>query len=562
MLSNLLLKIALLCSLVFVGHNKTIILSGQTPTQQVWNATSNLWNISSGPIRLNQTLIIPKDVHLTIDDLKFEFGPKGKIVVQPRAKLTLNNTILTGDPICQTMWHGIRVLGPGYGTVSTNSNAGQLIVSGTWVEDAVIGVAGMRLYDDNISIEQVRNDVVVELGTLTSNVNTAIHPDTLIESHSLGAIFDNALAKSTAGGIIRIDQNAPSGTQQSRFFNCFHGINLSWNNDAFFNNRIDILNTLFSSSGNLNAPFDDFSRTEIGLAAYSGNNIELNANTFQNVRYGIHLTESNQLNILGNDFTNCSIGISLRNYDANLNGNIPYNHLVTNSFSSCFIGVQTERYSFSASGNTFNNIGETHSTNMLVKASQFNIWQGNGSGIGNELNNAQHGIWLIDNTPQTSAIDKNSWLYIDRTLSTANPDSTNSVIQGNVFDETNYSIHALNNNTAVQMTCNHFCDYDAAIYIEGPTNSIVLADQGLCDDESTLPPGNIFAETPNTNANAFPQAIFIENNNGFTYYVEAPDPFGDLLIGNISSNISSTIENCQGSVTSEYCGNQSNPNCN
>ncbi|MBK8474574.1 MAG: hypothetical protein IPL33_21700 [Sphingobacteriales bacterium] len=71
---------------------------------------------------------MPTTPIVTIDGLYFEFGSKGRIQVlctnQHGGKLTLDNCVLNGDPICQTMWQGIRVQGPGQGIARVNTPAG------------------------------------------------------------------------------------------------------------------------------------------------------------------------------------------------------------------------------------------------------------------------------------------------------------------------------------------------------------------------------------------------------------------------------------------------------
>ena len=80
----------------------------------VWDNNNNPWTgtqtTAAGAIRLNEDLVIPSSVDLTINDMNFEFGPIGRIIVSSGASLTLNNCVIGGDPFCESMWQGIRVL--------------------------------------------------------------------------------------------------------------------------------------------------------------------------------------------------------------------------------------------------------------------------------------------------------------------------------------------------------------------------------------------------------------------------------------------------------------------
>ena len=552
MLSHLLLKIALICSLVFVGHNKTIILSGQTPTRQVWNAKSNPWNKST--IRLNETLSIPKDVYLTIDSLRFEFGPKGKIIVHPRAKLTLNNCVLIGDPICETMWHGIRVLGPGYGTVSTASNAGVLKTEKTWIKHAVFGVANMSLEGDTTHVEEVTN----EFGPAFSN---DLFPNNLLptgyeldmELNTWSSTF--ITEPSNSGGLIEIDT--------SYFVDCFYGVYHNWTakNQS---DSLKITRSVFKTeSSNLRYPFDSYTQTEAAIHSYKARNIYVSDCRFENVKHSTWSIESAYQKYEYNVFDNCYSGLNFNSMAQNLDTiNSKHNYIEHNTFNHCQVGLTSRFNVLKITGNDFNvatvdTSDFVSSIGIMLNSSFFDVTGDN------RIKSSVYGIALINNKEQ---VPPDNWLIDLRDPEIV--DSVNNMIYANKIRNVQSAVIAvkdITNNTAVQIWCNQFSLYDkAGIYVHNMNgnlfNNVVLADQGECEDEFSNIPGNVFGDTPGNNT--FPYAIYLDAfASGFRYYYKKPGPplfSGDALYDNITSNDASVVIECNlVSPSSGYCGNNS-----
>jgi hypothetical protein len=63
------------------------------------------------PILVQGILTIPTGYDITFSDLGMQFGPNGKIIVEPGASLTLLNAQLSGLKACNNMWQGIEVWG-------------------------------------------------------------------------------------------------------------------------------------------------------------------------------------------------------------------------------------------------------------------------------------------------------------------------------------------------------------------------------------------------------------------------------------------------------------------
>ncbi len=119
------------------------------------------------PIRVNGTISIVALVTVNMQNLFFEFGPDGQIVIEPTATMNITGSTLSGDPICQTMWQGIRVIGSGYGVIPNNAtNAGLLDIRNSSILHALIGAANIRLPVFNLNT----------IATITDSGGSSVHP--------------------------------------------------------------------------------------------------------------------------------------------------------------------------------------------------------------------------------------------------------------------------------------------------------------------------------------------------------------------------------------------------
>ncbi|NOX47098.1 MAG: T9SS type A sorting domain-containing protein [Chlorobi bacterium] len=74
-----------------------------------------------------------------------QFGPDAKIIIEPTATLTIDNSTLTGHPDCPVMWKGVEVWGNENESQYINPNdgiqhQGKLIINDGVIENAVIAV--------------------------------------------------------------------------------------------------------------------------------------------------------------------------------------------------------------------------------------------------------------------------------------------------------------------------------------------------------------------------------------------------------------------------------------
>jgi hypothetical protein len=194
---------------------------GNSGTITTWADVSNPWN--------SNTVYINDDINIygkLIINMTLRFGPNGRIVVHPGGVLTLQNAQLSGDDRCSTMWHGIRVLGPGinqkrvYGNdISAPNNFGYLKVeNNVLISDAVVAIAA--------------NDLPkFDMTHIVANINNYIQEDenqlTTLPAVNLNDMYYTPLAISTAGGVVEFGNtgvNTDPSSMTTRIFNCFDGV--------------------------------------------------------------------------------------------------------------------------------------------------------------------------------------------------------------------------------------------------------------------------------------------------------------------------------------------------
>jgi hypothetical protein len=423
-----------------------------------WTQSNNELNTifgSSASININADLIIPSGKNITMNNIQLNFGPKGRIIVQRNASLTLdNNTKLYGT--C-TMWQGIRVLGPGYGINRSTGNYGKLrIVNNADVEiaQAIIGIAAMRT-----PLLDVYN-MAVQL--------TNLSPCTAINDLACQNIFPIVLQAATNAGVSTA--GGAVVTESGDFVNCFQGINLSfYNNSALIGTTpTTIQNSTFAGSATapLPFPFNSISpalSSETGIYAEKYSRLStLNNCIFARIKYGIQAFNTNSWNISTNTFESCSVGASIANQPFSLNST----SLSANDFNICTIAIQ-------ALGGSIRT-----KTNQIT-----------GLGIGN----SSFGIAAV----QTRFSINND--YIDQTsaaLLLLNNSQNANIAQECVMTNNNIGAWMAGNNGISQLRCNQFITQDIPILtmddIELGING-AISDQGFCfGEESDTPADNVF----------------------------------------------------------------------
>ena len=519
-----------------------------------WSYDSNPWNISSGPIRLNNIFYIPTDKHLYINNMNFEMGPNAKIVIAPGALLDLNGCIITGDPICETMWHGIRVLGPGVGVTADATNAGQLFMDGGRIEDAVIGGAATQIYSFFTTLEDVFNDVVSHLGSCATplqNIFSSTLPNDGIKKQNLSNVFTGTLARQNAGGRIELN-NHPV------FHNCFQGINLSWHQSFNgFTSKIEgasFTSNSIASGNTLRYPFDNLSQTNSGITAIENQGLEIKNCSFENLSNGVYLIDGTHQNVHHNTVTSCLAGISLVSYKDNTcytPTTTARNYINNNTISDFDNGIELYNHEAIIQDNfIFNPSIELllQQTGIAVGGSKFDI-------VNNKVKSCAFGIFLIDNDAVSSS-NNNNWIINERDF---NSDGMSSYLYNNKIRDIVNGLHIVNDNTAIQTACNQFSNYwHSGINLFATEEINVLANQGDCNDDLG-PPGNVFVPNP-MSSNFY--AIVSENNKvlPFKYFVvdpnSNPEGNGDIPFQNITCNNDDIVKinPCTNNPGPSYCG--------
>ncbi len=71
---------------------------------------NNQFGNTNGDVIIENTFTVPSGVICTLSNMVLRFHPGGEVIVEPNARLYLQNTKLTGLS-CGTTWNGVRVLG-------------------------------------------------------------------------------------------------------------------------------------------------------------------------------------------------------------------------------------------------------------------------------------------------------------------------------------------------------------------------------------------------------------------------------------------------------------------
>ncbi|MGQ3130761.1 MAG: T9SS type A sorting domain-containing protein [Flavobacteriales bacterium] len=113
------------------------VLSYNVTSTQTWSGTNP---INSGTVlTVGQELRVKTGAYLTLTNLTVRFLDQARVVVEPGARLTLNNTTLTSVN-CGTMWKGVEVQG-NFSVAQTAANQGYLYANaGSVISNAMDGV--------------------------------------------------------------------------------------------------------------------------------------------------------------------------------------------------------------------------------------------------------------------------------------------------------------------------------------------------------------------------------------------------------------------------------------
>jgi|GEM_PF-1444789 len=113
------------------------VLTYNVTSTQTWSGTNP---INSGTVlTVGKELRVKTGAYLTLTNLTVHFLDQARLVVEPGARLTLNNTTLTSVN-CGTMWKGVEVQG-NFSVAQTAANQGYLYANtGSVISNAIDGV--------------------------------------------------------------------------------------------------------------------------------------------------------------------------------------------------------------------------------------------------------------------------------------------------------------------------------------------------------------------------------------------------------------------------------------
>ena len=465
-----------------------------------WTSTANeletVFGDFDNAIKVNVDLVIPRGIEVNMTSIQIKFGPEGRIIVEPGGVLNLNgNTILTS--LCNSMWQGIRVLGPGVKgkrifDENGEKNYGVLKVDGIriQIEHALIGVAGMQipLYDPEAIPIFSTEDFNDFSGMLFFNLYDTADPNFL------------STMEGTSGGVCMI--------LDGNFDNCFVGVNLSFFlnlspepfekeisvvTDAFFEH------TTLASGDNFLYPFqaiEDFTSTEVGVELWFYEDLFVKHNVFEDLRIGVKGLYSRDITCSeNNQFDDCAVGVSFKDFSVGLTK--PANVVRDNTFEACETSIQTQSAKIEILHNVINANTSLEGTTFLetiglfLNGSHFDVTDQN------QINNVSIGTVLISNSDQSSGR-----------------------IRGNSYHTNMVDVWSLGDNNGVQVSCNEFDGYLVAMlfndYTFGTVNQVgMFDDQGNCSGAVQNPADNQFL-------NPFQPSsltdIFSNITDGFTYH--------------------------------------------
>ena len=429
-----------------VGIDYNYTASGSNITWSPGSHPLNNTGNAASPIRMNGDLIVPSGVNLTLQDLYFEFGSLGKIIVQPNATLRIDNCSLQGLPSCQTMWQGIRVVGPGMATARIETiprNYGALdLLNNTTIADALIGVACM-------------NTPTIPLDEVAINFAPVFESDLTYTAALWADIYTQGLT--TGGGVCRSGIEAPNNPVH--FLNCYQGMNLSFYDNNW---QTRVRETIFDCNRVLWYPFSELpiaGRTisEMGINANFYTDFETVGTEFINQTFGIRGFGLESIYISTctfsqpnfnlndpNDNLHQTVGISVWNMNASPLLPIGVG-IKNNTFRDIDIAMQL---AYANTNIMLNNINTENDPKGFIGAlllgCDYTVQD-------NHIENMVAGVAMQNNTLP-------------------------SVVRKNEFKNTEIATWEIGNNDNSQIKCNSFDGYILAMFVD---NNIVTVDGNL-----------------------------------------------------------------------------------
>ena len=515
-----------------------------TATTINWNGTSNPFGVNN--VWLNNDLVIPNNVTLTINNMNIHFAPHARILVLPGGRLRLGNNTsttvqLTG--LCNAMWQGIQVVGPGINGVTstprdiTLRNFGIVDADNVQIKNALFGIAAEYVYLMNVNSI---NQTVLNTTPFNTPEMASFVP---INWLSIGT-----LERKFTGGVVRTN-NACT------FTDCFEGINLSfYDNNALAAGttaKCSVQSSLFESPLGLPYPFNTaplnqlHSEAGVSLNVYA--NVEIGnddtstpPNSFSTQKYGIRANLAYFINLRRNNISACDAGISIRNSNTPINGlpafgtaNIRHNTLNNNRIGIQAFGANLEIIHNTIDGN-FTNPAQPR-IGLFIGGSQFAVSNNNNLPNGNTIINQLVGAFITSNETTINHLRNNQF--------------QNCFLPIWTFGANGFANDT--DPTGVNITCNEFDQYAVAIQTAQATNPIYgtnnrLNDQGDCLPINPHPADNTFFQTAVFDGILPDVSSSLPASAAYTYYYRAGTSFTPQAAGAVNTFLcNGAINSCQ-----------------
>ncbi len=369
------------CCINNIGYTRVNYTATQNATWQP-GSSSNPFNSVSGIIKIKNELRIPANVTITIKNMRFEFAPGARVVIDHGSngtqggKLILDKTTFTAETTCtKDFWLGVEVWGNqqnSQGTIN-NSTQGRIVLQNSaLIEHASIGILTSK-----------------RLATFT---------------------FDD----SRTGGIVQVVNSTLKDNQRGIWFRKYQGINnannlsfvssskLIWTNDFIANNVVQVHVTMDMVSGIYIKGSELINSINVGNQSLQGRGIlsrqskfsVLSACTgqvpingqcqnsiptkFIDLDYGVHASSSDNVSTYVVDksiFSNCRYGI----YSLGVNAE----RITNNNFE-----VREHALAQSAGAAIYNSTGYTIQENKFYEKDNPLVANGDGKSYGLVINNS------------------------------------------------------------------------------------------------------------------------------------------------------------------------------
>ncbi len=312
---------------------------------------SDLTSFGPTVITVNADLVITND--LSVSNLQFRFGPKGRVIVKPGVKANFRACSFKGTK-CETMWPGMIAMGEGPGSKSP----AVLRLEDCLVQDAIVGLATCHFEIDDFN-------------TLSAMAAATTEAD--FEEQLLPQLFSNS-AIQTSGGYVDTYSN-------NHFENCLIAVSATHGNSF-----ASVYGTTIEQTGELNYPLSDCQHTA-GVFSKDIRSMRITRSSFLNQSFGVQANTTTELSVFDCNFFQHHFGVWT------LNSGNPNGRIQRCEFEACPTAISAERDRLTITDNKINEETQQGTTlGMRIK----DCYKGTRISS-NYIGNTKVGIQLISN---------------------------------------------------------------------------------------------------------------------------------------------------------------------